>query len=117
MDRKEELKMAACSHWSNAPYKEEVEKGCISETAMARKIALRTFAAGAEWADAHPKNPWISVNDRLTESDDLMITGCWCSDYFKYVQRGLYDKNSGEWRDDCGNVICVTHYMPIVEPK
>ena len=41
MDRKEELKMAACSHWSNAPYKEEVEKGCISETAMARKIMGR----------------------------------------------------------------------------
>ena len=75
------------------------------------------FFAGAEWADAHPKNPGISVKEQLPESDDLMITGCWCTDYYKYIQLGLYDKKCGEWRDDCGDVICVTHYMPIVEPK
>lgn len=73
MDRYEEIKMTPCSHWSNAPYKEEVENGCISETAMARKIALRAFAAGAEWADAHPKNPWISVKDRLPEPEQEVL--------------------------------------------
>lgn len=73
MERFEEIKLGACSHWSNAPYKEEVEKGYVSGTALARKIALRAFASGAEWADAHPKNPWISVKDRLPNDNELVL--------------------------------------------
>ncbi|MCD7923674.1 MAG: hypothetical protein LUI85_02830 [Bacteroides sp.] len=73
MERFEEIKLGACSHWSNAPYKEEVEKGYVSGTALARKIALRAFASGAEWADAHPKNPWISVKDELPPFEKYVL--------------------------------------------
>ena len=33
------------------------------------------FEEGADWADAHPKSPWISVNERLPpkEKDGLSI--------------------------------------------
>lgn len=85
-----------------------------SEIAYGKKIG---FIIGAEWADAHPMNPWISVKKRLPDKEELVITGCWCTDYFKYMQRGLYDKASNVWRDDCGDEICVTHWMLIVEPK
>lgn len=30
-------------------------------------IARMAFAEGARWADEHPKNPWVSVEDRLPE--------------------------------------------------
>lgn len=114
MERYEEIKMASCSHWSNALYKEEVEKGCVSETAMARKIALRAFSAGAEWADSHPKNPWISVKEQLPEESDWVFVaggkyGYTCLFYCKGkfysdFSIGTYDSS-------------ITHWMPIVEPK
>ena len=31
------------------------------------------FEAGARWADANPKNPWISVNDDLPCNHEEMI--------------------------------------------
>lgn len=33
----------------------------------------RGFKEGAEWADDHPKNPWISVKDRLPNDNELVL--------------------------------------------
>jgi len=32
-----------------------------------------SFISGAEWADNTPKNPWISVNDRLPEEGQHIV--------------------------------------------
>ena len=34
------------------------------------------FRLGAEWADKHPKNEWISVEDSLPEQDEEVIVLC-----------------------------------------
>lgn len=51
MNREEEIKAAN-------PY------GNSSSFASGKMIG---FTIGAEWADAHPKNPWISVKEQLPE--------------------------------------------------
>ena len=33
----------------------------------------RAFVAGAEWADAHPQSPWISVSDKMPEEFEVVI--------------------------------------------
>lgn len=41
---------------------------------------LTSFRLGAEWADEHPLNPWISVEDRLPEENKtvlLWLGGCY----------------------------------------
>lgn len=34
---------------------------------------LRWFEKGAYWADQFPKNPWISVEDRLPEDEQVVF--------------------------------------------
>lgn len=49
------------------------------------------FIAGAEWQAK--KFPWISTKDKLPDDEDLVITGCWCTNYFKYLQQGCIEEN------------------------
>ena len=49
------------------------------------------FIAGAEWQAK--KFPWISTKDKLPDDEDLVITGCWCTNYFKYLQQGCIAEN------------------------
>lgn len=86
-----------------------------SEIAYGKKIG---FIIGAEWADAHPKNPWISVKDRLPcERSHVFTAGgtraynillYHAGKFYQSLSQGLYDGG-------------VTHWMPIpelnVEPK
>lgn len=86
-----------------------------SEIAYGKKIG---FIIGAEWADAHPKNPWISVKDRLPKERSHVFTAGGTRTYnillyhagkfYQSLSQGLYDGG-------------VTHWMPIpelnVEPK
>lgn len=69
------------------------------------------FMAGAEWQAK--QSPWVSAKDKLPDDEDLVITGCWCTDYFKYLQQGWYCIECNEWHDTNGDEICVTHWMPI----
>lgn len=69
------------------------------------------FIAGAKWWAK--QFPWISTKDKLPDDEDLVITGCWCTDYFKYLQQGWYCRECNEWYDTNGDKICVTHWMPI----
>lgn len=71
----------------------------------------RGFKAGAEWQAK--QSPWINAKDKLPDDEDLVITGCWCTDYFKYLQQGWYCRECNEWHDTNGDEICVTHWMPI----
>lgn len=82
------------------------------------------FKKGAEWADAHPASPWISVEDRLPEEEDnpdeynaphrtrssrnVIITDG------VIVNRGYYSYARMRWEWN-GGEIKVTHWMPISE--
>lgn len=43
------------------------------------------FIAGAEWQAK--QFPWISTKDKLPDDEDLVITGCWCTDYLNTYNR------------------------------
>ena len=45
----------------------------IASCAYGSKGSSIDFEAGAKWADANPKNPWISVNDDLPCNHEEMI--------------------------------------------
>lgn len=82
------------------------------------------FEAGAKWADANPKSPWISVEDDLPCNNSDVI-------HFGFTNRVLvidehknifiaYMKKNGnnEWiwysdEDNFGLLHVVTHWMPI----
>lgn len=75
---------------------------------------MEGFKKGVKWSKT--QSAWISVKEELPEKSKIVLTGCWCTDYFKYMQRGLYNKENAVWQDDCGDEICVTHWMPIEKP-
>ena len=82
----------------------------ISSTVIG-KYGVNLFKVGAEWQAK--QSPWINAKDKLPDDEDLVITGCWCTDYFKYLQQGWYCRECNEWHDTNGDTICVTHWMPI----
>lgn len=49
------------------------------------------FIAGAEWADAHPKNPWISVKEQLPPVDDNTISEQSDPVLVKVAEHGHYE--------------------------
>jgi len=85
------------------------------------QFAPKAFIAGAEWADAHPKNPWISVKDRLPEPEQEVLL--YDNSSIKYYEIGWLRKKKGYnesiWALCNGYVTddSITHWMPIVEPK
>ena len=76
-----------------------------------------SFIEGAEWADAHPKSPWISVNDDLPCNHDelkpnsyatykvivLLNDGRIRETYMFYDKWVQYGKK-------------ITHWKPFIEP-
>lgn len=64
MEREEEINNA-----KNIFYKRILEEGSYYDP-------RDCFEEGAEWADANPKSPWISVKDRLPEQDEEVIVLC-----------------------------------------
>lgn len=85
----------------------------ITKGLPVRSASFKAFKAGAEWQAK--QLPWISTKDKLPDDEDLVITGCWCTDYFKYLQQGWYCRECNEWYDINGDKICVTHWMPILD--
>lgn len=54
------------------------------------------FEAGTEWADEHPKSPWISVDDDLPcNHEDLME---WLCDTTNVLVTGLTNKSGKRFR-------------------
>lgn len=84
--------------------------GDSSEIAYGKRIG---FFAGAEWADAHPKNPWISVEERLPENQDIVLVR---SEYGGKATAYFHGKNSGfiTYGEDAYKVFGdITHWMSI----
>ena len=49
------------------------EQIAVASCAYGMRGSSIDFAAGATWADKHPKSPWISVDDDLPCNHDSMI--------------------------------------------
>lgn len=97
-------------------FRKNVLKEVDADDYVLRKDNCREdFKAGAEWLAK--QFPWISTKDKLPDDEDLVITGCWCTDYFKNLQQGWYCRECNEWYDTNGDKICVTHWnwMPILD--
>ena len=54
----------------------EAYKYYMNNGGMFQSNPLFYFKAGTEWADEHPKNEWISVEDSLPEQDEEVIVLC-----------------------------------------
>lgn len=113
-----DVRQAACTHWSESTYKTDAEdafyeRDCLSVTAMTRHSVLRAFEKGAEWANSHPKSPWISVKEQLPDNDD---------DLYIVLDTTLsppvcgvceFDLFSNKWVSQYGIIIYPTHWMLI----
>ena len=75
---------------------------------------VRIFEEGVNWADEHPVNPWISVEERLPEKINKFYSDSVLCRYTRggreYYDISRYDHEFDEWL--IGN---VTHWMPIPE--
>lgn len=69
-----------------------------------------------QWADEHPKSPWISVEDRLPEKINKFLSESVLCRYTRgskvYYHVSQYDYDYKQWQIDN-----VTHWMPIPELK
>lgn len=61
------------------------------------------------------ENEWISVNDRLPENRQLVIT-YWEYQGVKKVTSGSYNANSDYWQHGAATQLKVTHWMPLPSP-
>lgn len=89
---------------------------CANEYAVG-SLVLYAFKKGAEWADAHPKSPWISVEERLPDKINKFMSEPVLCRYTRggkeYYHVSQYDYDYKQWQIDN-----VTHWMPIPElPK
>ena len=70
------------------------------------------FVAGANWADKHPKCPWIDINVELPEAKKRVIFLCNNGNaYFGY--NNIDNKSATVTNAPDG--VKVTHWMPIPE--
>lgn len=103
MTRAEEIREAAFKYAAK-----EYRRCCDEDKAISRK----DFIAGAEWADAHPRSPWISVEDRLPDKINKFMSETVLCRYTRggkeYYHVTQYDFDYNQWM--IGN---VTHWMPI----
>ena len=72
------------------------------------------FEAGVKWADAYPKLPWISVNEKLppVEKYDMSIMVLAVNTEGK-IKFSKYDYDVEEWITPESDIF--THWMPIPE--
>ena len=77
-------------------------------------MLVEAFRCGAEWADKHQPNPWISIEEHLPEkvnkflSDDVLVRYLRGGKEYTFVTH--YDYEYQTW-----NIPNVTHWMPIPE--
>lgn len=68
MTREEEVKHAAYAQYCNS------ESICFT-------LLCNSFKKGAEWADAHPKSPWISTDKYLPKQGGHYL----CNDGYNHI--------------------------------
>lgn len=102
MTREQQIKQAA------------FERNCESD--FDSNDGRNGFVEGAQWADEHPKSPWISVEERLPEKDVLVIvrTGI-DSCYLAAKDSVALPKDEFMLPQLCSYVDGVTYWMPIPE--
>lgn len=120
MTREEQIRQASIEYtMENVPM-------CIGGNAFSEVMdgmnRNHAFEEGAKWADEHPKNPWISVSDKLpfeceeahlTEdlTKTVLVNICLCKKILAYM---ILINNMWVWQDTKGDPInTVTHWMPI----
>ena len=87
------------------------------------------FEAGVKWADAHPKSPWISVDDDLPCNHEELLSKekeGYTESVMAYTNIGVIfismRKYDDGWKWETSHyfprIIIITHWMPIPElPK
>ena len=72
-----------------------------------------SFIEGAEWADANPKSPWISVNEKLplVEKHDMPIMALVMNTEGE-INFSRYDYDMGEWISPVPDIE-FTHWMSL----
>lgn len=83
--------------------------------------AISGFIEGAQWADENPKSPWISVEERLPETnvfdgseDVLILTENGRMTVAMYgIPENKWYLSVGEIQGDCECPFEITHWMPI----
>jgi len=99
MTREEEIKQVAKAYYGE----------------MYHKYPMEYFTEGAKWADAHPQNPWISVEDKLPEKGDFVFVRF--IGLVGYTAMHVTDLNKEKRFLGYSGYKC-THWMPIPElPK
>lgn len=109
MTREKEINIAASKY---------IEDNSMPDGEVAISDHKDSFIEGAEWADNHPKSPWISVNEKLPpeEEDGLSIKVLVASNKGN-IHLSRYDYNMGGWISNVLDII-FTHWMFLPElPK
>ena len=87
-----------------------------------QELMITSFEAGAKWADANPKSPWISVENGLPYNNPNNIHFGFTNKVFaidenKNIFIAYMTKYYNKWvwcRDDNFNLsYIITHWMPI----
>lgn len=107
MTRKEEIKCASKDYINYLLDKQEYHNENYTEYDI-----QQAFEKGAQWADEHPKLPWISVKDDLPCNHEELIYGAEIDegtetiDVFVANQDGaiwddymIYENNKWRWND------------------
>lgn len=123
MTREEEIRQASIE------WKKVNNPVCVCGDIIDRLNVYYEFIEGAKWADKHPKDPWISVKDKLPSEGIQVLTinqkGLVALSYYKdglwwQTRCVRWDTTTGgrtkiEWIDMNTD---ITHWMPTPEqPK
>lgn len=104
MTREQEISNAASKY---------IEENSMEDGYVVISDHKDSFIEGAKWADANPKSPWISVNEKLPpiEKDNLSIKVIVVSTKGK-IDFSRYDYDMGGWLSPVSDIE-FTHWMPL----
>lgn len=102
MTREQEINNAASKY---------IEENSMEDGYVVISDPKDSFIEGAEWSDANPKSPWISVNEKLppVEKDNLSIKVIVVSTKGK-IDFSRYDYDIEEWISPVLDIE-FTHWM------
>lgn len=104
MTREQEINNAASKY---------IEENSMEDGYVVISDHKDSFIEGAEWADANPKSPWISVNEKLPpiEKDNLSIKVLVVSTKGK-IDFSRYDYAMKGWISPVLDIV-FTHWLPL----
>lgn len=107
------IKQAAIRYIGRDYDKAELEKllnGSEQPHPVHEEPLIKTFIAGAKWADKNPKSPWISVEDKLPDDGVLVIVAYqWILGEILYASDVFHIDYGWEGYED------IVAWMPIPE--